>query len=358
MPLSRILPATTLAMLLSAAAPLAAAKPCTPLPSMDAQTSHCAMSTRGLVIAGNAERAARLLELGDAAHARFAERFGREPARYAIVEIGTAGFAGAIRDDLRKQGFPVSLPWLSPEAYRDQALGSIRRGLQGRLAGLPEEMRATALRSAEEQVERQFSAEATASRDATAIPHELGHMWLIEAYWGNVSGSGGHYGGPGPDWLDEMAAVILEPDFSADRRRELFAQRYRAIMAGGTGDDLLNLQDYFGKIHPVGESARALVGSVSGDGGAQVRVLTGEEAQRIAGDGIKFYLQSRLVADYLIERTGQASIFGEVAGFVAKGNSFADWLARHGRGNKLPGSQADFITDWLEWLKRRYPPKG
>lgn len=350
-----------LALALTTLAPEAAsASPCPVLPETEQTERHCAGSATGIAIAANPERAQRLLALGEAAQIRFGKLFARDAGRYAIVEIGTAGFTGAAREALRQAGYPVVLPWLAPQAYRDQAMASVRRGLEGRLSGLPEETRLAALKSAEAQMERQFSETATNDRDATAIPHELGHMWLIEAFWpGQGKIDGGHYGGPGPDWLDEMAAIVLEPDSSAERRRSLFAERYRRHVASGGGSDgaLLDLADYFTKAHPVGDQARALVGSAASDGGMQVRVLSGEEAQRIAGDGIRFYLQSRAVADYLLAEGRNPALLGEIAGHVAKGGTFASWLAKAGPRHGLAAGLDRFTADWLVWLAKRYPPR-
>ena len=353
--------AAALTLALAALAPEAAlASPCPVLPETEQGEKHCARSAHGIAIAATPERAERLLALGEAARARFGTLFARSASRYAIVEMGTSGFSGAARAALRQAGYSVVLPWLSPQAYRDQAVASVRRGLEGRLAGLPEESRLAALKSAEAQMERQFSETATNDRDATAIPHELGHMWLIEAFWpGQGKIDGGHYGGPGPDWLDEMAAIVLEPDSSAERRRSLFAERYRKHLASGGGSDggLLDLADYFTKAHPVGEQARALVGSAANEGGMQVRVLSGEEAQRFAGDGIRFYLQSRAVADYLLAEGRNPALLGEIAGHVAKGGTFASWLAKSGPRHGLVDELDRFSADWLAWLARRYPPR-
>ena len=327
---------------------------------------YCAGGSDGVVLAGTADRAKQLLDYASGGKTKFEKLFGRTAARYAIVEIPSDRLTEDRHTALRNAGFAVVLPWLSPEAYQKQVETSVRQTVESRLieSGMPESARQAAVAAALAQAKSQISPDAAAKRDGIAIPHELGHMWLIQAFWPDkIVDGGGHYGGPGPDWLDEMAAVLMEPADSAKRRTELFTERYRAIRLAmhqghATSDSLLDLKSYFSTVHPVANAARELVskgGSDPAGGGMTVRVLTGEEAKRFAGDGIRFYLQSLLASEYLVDRSGDPAVIGRIATAVANGQSFPDWLSKNKKKSVLPMSLDAMQADWLDWLERRLP---
>ena len=327
---------------------------------------YCAGGSDGIVLAGTADRAKQLLGYASGGKTKFEKLFGRTAARYAIIEISSDRLTEDRHTALRNAGFAVVLPWLSPEAYQKQVETSVRQTVESRLieSGMPESARQAAVAAALAQAKSQISPDAAAQRDRIAIPHELGHMWLIQAFWPDKTVNGvGHYGGPGPDWLDEMAAVLMEPAESAKRRTELFTERYRAIrldMRQGRAptDSLLDLDGYFSTVHPAANAARELVskgGSDPAGGGMTVRVLTGEEAKRFAGDGIRFYLQSLLVSEYIVDRSGDLAVIGRIATAVANGQSFPDWLSKNTKKSVLPMSLDAKQADWLDWLERRLP---
>lgn len=327
---------------------------------------YCAGETNGVALAGTADRAKQLLGYAAGSQAQFEKLFGRPAVRFAIIEISTGSLSEDRRIALRKAGFAVVLPWLSAEAYQSQIEASIRQTVEARLikSGMPEGARQAAMTSAMAQAISQISPEASARRDSTAIPHELGHMWLIHAFWpDNNAGGAGHYGGPGPDWLDEMAGVLMEPEHSAKRRTEQFTERYRAIrlaMRKGDkpSDPLLDLNGYFPIAHPAADAARELMLKDGGNAkqqGISVKVLSGAEAERFAGDGIRFYLQSLLVSEYLIARSGDPKVIGQIAGAAAGGQSFTDWLSTIKKKNSLPVSVDAMQADWINWLEQRFP---
>ena len=327
---------------------------------------YCVGDSNGIALAGTADRARQLLGYAAGGHAKFEKIFNRTPARFAIIEISSDGLTKDRQTALRNAGFAVILPWLSPEAYLKQVETSVRQSVESQLSGtgMPESARQAAVAAALAQAKSQISPDAAAGRDGIAIPHELGHMWLIQAFWPDKTVDGiGHYGGPGPDWLDEMAAVLMEPAESAERRTGLFTERYRAIRVvmrqGNTpSDPLLDLNGYFSIVHPTAEAARELV--LKGGGGAPadgmtVRVLTGADAKRFAGDGIRFYLQSLLVSEYLIARSGNPKVIGQIAAAAASGQSFTDWLSKNKKKSGLPASLDAMQTDWMDWLGQQFP---
>ncbi len=327
---------------------------------------YCAGGSDGIVLAGSADRAKQLLEYAAGGKTKFEKLFNQTAARFAIIEISSDLLTEDRHTALRNAGFAVVLPWLSPEAYQKQVEASVRQTVESRLieAGVPESARPAAVAAALAQAKSQISPDAAAQRDGVAIPHELGHMWLIQAFWPDKTvDSVGHYGGPGPDWLDEMAAVLMEPAESAKRRTELFTERYHAIrvdMRQGRAqtDSLLDLKAYLSTVHPAADAARALVSQSGSDpigGGMTVRVLTGEEAKRFSGDGIRFYLQSLLVSEYLAARSGDPAVIGKIAAAAANDQSFTDWLSKNNKSTSLPTSLDAMQSDWLDWLEMRFP---
>jgi hypothetical protein len=317
-----------------------------------------------VVLAETPARAEQLLALAEQGRERFERSFNQPAARFAIVEIAEDALSQQKRSALKTMGFEVVLPWLSSNAHKQQVEQSVRQAVEAQLAGksLGEDIHRSTIEAALAQARSQMTDEAAKQRDATAIPHELGHMWFINSYWpsGNA-GLAAHYGGPGPDWLDEMAAVIVEPDASKDRRRALFWDRYGKIASAAVAkeaatDPLLNLTEYFETAHPASEAAQRLAGETGKlkEGATVVRVLTGDAAQQFGGDGIRFYLQSLLLSDYLVEATGNPSIFNDIAQRIAKGETLDGWLKRYGRKNGLATNVTQLETDWETWLGRKW----
>lgn len=361
------LPFAAVSLVVSTLAAPVHAHGCTAPPPFSGQAHECAASGRGIAIAESPERARYLIGLAEAGAERFERYFGQKAKPFAIVERNEGGLTDAEQQALKSAGYAAVLPWLSPQGFRNQMTQSVRRAFDAGTAGLTPEQRELAWQSALAQLEPRVSDQAANERDTTAIPHELGHMWLVQGFWpGATAVSRGHYGGPGPDWLDELAAVIHEPDTAADARRSQFGKRFAAIRAARAGgeaptDELLDLVGYFTKGHPVGANPQELMNRMGGggtDSGATIRVLTGPEAQRIAGDGIRFYLQSRLVADFILARSGNEAVFGEIASAMARNQDFEAWLAASGADHGLPGSLKAFESEWLSWLEQRYPVEG
>jgi hypothetical protein len=325
--------------------------------------NFCVKDGSGVVIAGSRDRAQQLLDLGSSGFKRFSRYFGKTATSYAIVEIGAEGLSQTVRDNLRAAGINVILPWLSPDAYQAQIEGSIRRSVTSQIekSGLTGSAREAAIEAAMKQALQRLPADRATRANNIAIPHELGHFWFINGYWPEAAGkSSGHYGGPGPDWLDEMAAVLMEPDESKMQRRLQFWDRYRAIQMTrkkqlDPKDELLNIIQYFSISHPVADAAQAVMQNNSGlanSGKTTVRILTGEEAKRVSGDGIRFYLQSLLVSDYLRARSKNEAIFGIISAAAGSKITFSDWLAKHGRRHGLPTTVEALQSDWLKWLEK------
>ncbi len=322
-------------------------------------TLACAESANGVALAGDIARAQHLLELADAGVVRFKEYFGRQALRYAVAEGPDAIVPSTSIAALRTAGFKAVLPWLSEKVYRDQAEKSVRRGVAAQMVGRSQ----TEIDAAVEQaLARQLNPAVRAKIELAAVSHELGHYWYWQGYWPNATLSEAkHYGGPSPDWMDEMAAVLMEAPSSFDDRVKQFAKRfneYRADPAKASENTrlMIDLIHFFGETHPAQDQVKALTRQ-TGDGVSNggVRVITGEEARKIAEGGARFYLQSAVASQYLIDRTGNRQIFARIAEAFARGETMAQWLASKEPKGKLPRDLKALQADWLAWLDQRFP---
>lgn len=328
---------------------------CAGIAAISAKLGVCADAPNGVVLAATAERAAVLVAIAAAGEARFARHFDRAPPRYAIVD-GEGSIDPATGKALEAAGFVSSLPWLSPEATVAALTASIRRGVEQRASAMgasaeaTEQMVAAALA---QQAERR-TPELAAARERGVVPHELGHGWFIRSWWPTrAAGPVSHYGGPAPDWMDEVAAVLMEDDGLAEQRRAGFAARMKE--SGEARDRLLDLKRFLTMEHPgAGRKLAPPPPGAAPAAGTQVRVLTGEEARQFAADGLEFYLQSRSFADYLIERAGPSRAFVSAAESFAGGATTADWLARHGAALGIATDLDALAADWRRWAEARH----
>lgn len=318
----------------------------------------CAANPNGVVLAPDAAEAERIAAAVREGEARFARYFGRSPPRYAIVEDSRA-------DELRAlsaAGFLRTLPWLTPAQFETNALESVRRGAeaQARARGLGAEQVAAVVQQAEARWRTMNTPEAQEARDAGVLPHEIGHLWYAQLYWpGTQVDRGSHYGGPGPDWLDETAAILMESDgFAANRRRQ-FELVYRGggdqpALSGISIEELVDLRRFLTREHP-GRPMQAAQ-QIPGQSGPQIRILTGEEGRAVARGAALFYLQGRMFADFLLERTGNPTVFADIGAAFGAGRSMDQWLAERGEANHLPGSVDALDAAWRAWLRDRFGP--
>ena len=131
-----------------------------------------------------------------------------------------------------RAGFHPTLPWLTQaQFFRRRSNRSAEAPSKGVRPGLARKGGPSYNRP--RRTGARNSLETRLARDAGVLPHEIGHGWYVELFWpGAVQDRSGHYGGPGPDWLDETAAILMETEaFAADRRRQ-FEQIYRGTNSG------------------------------------------------------------------------------------------------------------------------------
>lgn len=320
----------------------------------------CVANPNGVVLAPDAAEAEPIAAAVREGEARFARHFGRTPPRYAIVVDFRA-------DELRAlsaAGFLRILPWLTAAQFETNALESVRRGAeaQARAQGLGPDQAAAVVEQAEARWRTMNTPEAQEARDAGVLPHEIGHMWYAQLYWPESQlDRGSHYGGPGPDWLDETAAILMESDgFAANRRRQ-FELVYRGggdqpALSGISTEELIDLRRFLTREHP-GRSMQA-PRPAAGQSGPQIRILTGEEGRAAARGAALFYLQGRMFADFLLERSGNPAVFADIGAAFGAGRTIDQWLAARGEANHLPASIDALDAAWRTWLRERFGSPG
>lgn len=325
--------------------------------------TECRPTPGGAIIGKNAAAVEAVARSAADGEQKFRSYFGRPVPRYVVsffVEDQSASKA------LRLAKFDVVLPWLDPEAKSAAIDQSVRRAVLNAQEGkniAPEQIEAMIAQAKSKMP--QVAAGKAADTDAGAVSHELGHQWFMRSFWpGQNVGKLGHYGGPAPDWLDELAAVLHENDpMTADRRRQFKAvylqQPDRKVLPDNTTGELTDLQTYLSREHPANRGARDALSKMRNANGSKrsqdgVTILTGAEALEVSKNGLIFYLQSRAFADFMIERTGNPKLFAEIAVADASGVSFPQWLAKGGIKYRLAPSVSLLEKQWQAWLKVKH----
>nr|WP_312294979.1 hypothetical protein [Brevundimonas diminuta] len=313
----------------------------------------CAAADHGVVLASAQPEAERLATYARAGEARFSTRFDRDIAPYVVVSTPPLPDRAA----LDAAGFSHILPWPAPRAFDEAARRSIEQGARRFAASQNMSPAQT-----EEVVARALSqipdAKAQAALDAGMVPHELGHLWFTAAFWPERTetdpGAPRHYGGPGPDWLDEAAAVILEDEPTAAQRRAHFRalMKGEAVPAVGPIEGraiLLDLPGLLAREHPGLARAVAVAPELAVKGGVGVSFTPAGAGPRPAALERVFYIQTRVFADYLIQTSGRPTILAEIAQAMAGGRSFEDWLASDGAAHDLPSTLSALNDGWRDY---------
>lgn len=297
-----------------------------------ARALPCEETGVGVVIAETAERARQFVDFARQGEARYRRHFSDRIAPYAIYFVDNAD--GADRDALKRQGFAFVLPWKSGAQLVKDAGPALRASIEKQLGeqGIP--------RNLWDQVTNQYVAKLPAELDARAgglVPHELGHLWLIHGYWPAATSGGNekHYGSPAPDWLDELAAVMMEDDaLTAQRRAHL-----KTAMAGSNPKVMKPwpLAEFLAMAHP-----NAKEGPVPADGIS----VSGPSPS-----GLTFYAQARGFADFLIAQSRDEKIFDAIAQAFARKETLDAWLVNEGQRRNLGTSVAELESRWAAWLK-------
>lgn len=317
----------------------------------------CTQTPAGVAIAPDAERAARLSQLSEAGEGRFKAYFGRDAPRYVVMEAVELDGVSDPKSVLQEAGFSRVLIWFSQEEQINQVVAAARTSAEAaaRRQGLDEAaVTAAGERAATARRPTQVTLD---TREAQVVPHELGHGWFVKAFWpDHQSVAQGHYGGPGPDWLDEISALLMEDDNGAEERRKVFRDVYQgragAHLSAFPVADLIDLPRFLSRDHPAQTRPEIRPAASSVSGGVTMRVIDSSDPNAMAQvlEAALYYPQGRMFADFLLDRTGDPEVFKSIAEALAQGTSFEDWLSAQGPSRRLPGTIADLDGAWREWL--------
>lgn len=337
----------TITLLLAALLPFtsAAAADTSDCPaSLQLPELSCVATPQGWFHAANPATARQIAEDATLAASSFESYFGRPAPRGAVI---AGGEGRAIPDDidqaLTAAGAAWQLPWLDAAGRRAVQRSALERQLRASMPGVDEAQ----LQARIDAALSSATAPPDSAADRSSLRHEIGHMLLIRAFWGppaiDASRGTGHYGGPGPDWLDELAAVLLESQVMADNRRAKLHSPEAAV-------HLQPLATFFDMPHPMAARMSELASR-----GPGAHVISGAEAQRLTGDAGWFYVQARGVADFVLDTSSDPAVFGHMAAFLADGGDMEGWLAAHGAQSGLPASITELDAAWTQWLAARAP---
>ena len=209
----------------------------------------------------------------------------------------------------------------------------------------------TLLRESLRRTQPELSAAAVEQRVSRAsrstgdvLPHEIGHSLYQARFWPGQTADGSlHYATPAPDWLDEAAAILMEPpSMLAERRRQ-----YRALL-NAPSPHVQDLSRFLQAPHPMDAARRA---ALSANGSSSASGLTVMTARGDTGAALAaFYLQSLALADFLIERSARQDVLGQISLALANGQSFDDWLAQSGPPLQLGSGVATLTQHWQAWV--------
>lgn len=321
-------------------------------------TIECLKSDAGVVIGRPGTTAVYANNIESAAQT-FERYFGIKPPKAAVLlgEVNNAEIRAAVNAE-----YQVVLPWMTVENRKQMIANSVRSQVRRQRPDVSDDELAAIV---ERSVEASMRQGTGGSEDLHqgVFAHELGHTYFVRTFWPDERldlteidvDAVERYAGPGPDWLDEMAAVLMENDALTEKRNTVLQQ----IVEGGNYDAMWSLSEYFTVVHPAFEQAREIIRArqQTAEGRAQGGVVIlgrGDLPKREDGkEGITFYAQSRGFAEYMIEKTGNERIFADIAAFIVAGGSMQTWLDKNGPTYDIPHKLDALQTDFGNWLQSR-----
>lgn len=291
----------------------------------------CVSVPHGLAYADSEEEADRAARAITEAAQRFELHFARVPTGALVLSSTLDPTAAKAFADAN--GLAYAQVWLPADAQRAMSERAMRQ------AGLDRARISRALASAADQ-------------DAITLRHELGHAMYAALYWPDAEGSlQVRYGTPAPDWLDEAAAILMEPAETQARHLASFVDAAKARPR-----TIPRLTDFLQTEHPVRSAAlaRALARGQKSESGVQM-LVTGDSG--FAGLDT-FYGQSLLLALFLAETSGDPRILVPISTAIAAGVPFEQWLASDGEQHGLLASVPALQTEWDDWLKTQVLQRG
>lgn len=258
------------------------------------------------------------------AHRNFRLYFSRTPARVTIsfVEKEQLEVCRALSGSRR-----VNFFW-SPSAARNWALGEEVQGDD-----------ASKDRHAENELNNAKVKQATVE----ILPHEIGHIWFSKSFDFSMLGAQfADYGAPAPDWLDELAAQLMEPESSVANDRAEYHRHFANLRSPDLGlRELLTLD------HPVVALIRQKKAMAPAKPGQILTFILSD------GSDAAFYQRTRAFGDYLIARSNRHGVLGSIAENYERGRTFEDWLGCEGQQFGLPTSVEAMELDWIDWYNHQ-----
>jgi hypothetical protein len=259
---------------------------------------------------------------------------------------------------LKALGYKTSYRWATDAQYDESTLAALQSSIGKMVAerGLSKEQADKLYNdSLDRHAKRMEGAERNKSKGAV-IPHQIGHASLTHAFWPQADSSGGdiHSAGPAPDWLDEIAGLLLEDEAMTTQRREQFKGGYKASGFDPmtfllSSAQLTNLADLLTKPNP------SAANKATGAPMVTMMVMRGTNGPPSpVVEGLTYGLKARMFADYLIERTGRPAVFGNIAAAFSQNQTMEQWLAGEGRTLGLAGDVAGLEGDWKAWLLKKF----
>lgn len=322
--------------------------------SMD--SLRCFKTPNSWIYASDEEEAGNIWKTEKAVEELFQKYFGDVPGRGVLFSsTGSTVLPSNFNEIMRENKIAWILPIVSPEnmekvmdgnRIRAQIRDSFRKQLGASLTDEQiDRMVGNQYKSIIKQLKKSVS-----SNGFDAFGHELGHMLFIAKYWPEFSTSGKnvHYGGPATDWLDELAAILVENAKVTTLRRKSFRDSYEK-------KELIPLDTLFTMNHPALKRLSARKKDTVPDTKESEGLSVSVEAklQKGKGDGSeKFYNQLRAVADFMFEKSGNDKLFAAISECEKSGKTFVDWLAKNGETNNLPSTISALEQEFLRWCEQ------
>ncbi len=310
----------------------------------------CSHSSLGLV-ASKEDGAETYLPIMQNAAQIFEKHFGKKPSLTALTLGGSA--PDTFKDALKENGYTTIMPWLTPDQKSKLVAGNIRKQIKAQQPSLPD---ATVDTIVAEQVEKLKKQGAVQSGDLEkgVLAHELAHMWFHHAYYPDSEPDGEpQYGSDAPDWLDELSAVLAENEAVTKGRLKALEK----LAASGNFDAFWPLEEYFQMEHPLFRQVTKIREQASKpkvSSSIMIKNLDDFDLGENARNPADFYAQSRGLADYLMDKSGNPAIFHEIASHISSGHSMVSWLAKNGKQHNIPSSITELEADWHTWMKDYY----
>lgn len=300
-------------------------------PVDDPPAPVCRAAVHGWAYAPDEASAVRAAAAMDTAASDFQHHLGHVPPRGALVLSASFGEEASARFS-GEHGLGYVQVWLDPGVQRSMLEQVLRQAMPD---------------IDDAKLQATLKAQDDAGYEST-LRHELGHSMFAATFWpGDQAAPGERYGSPAPDWLDEAAAMLMEADLHLGRHEASFLEVLRT-----TPEHIPTLSGFLEMEHPMTAEARAGLlarGGQESDSGVQVMAPTGLDSTRVT----KFYGQSIMFANFLIESSGDAGILGPISTALAEGSSFVEWIETAGPQHGLPASLEGLAAEWEAWLEGR-----